>query len=409
MQFFDTISLGQAVEIAGTRELRNGSLVMQARAARGGNVQDYLGVEVGKPTMPVVRVYRDADEVFHKDSLKTFAHKAVTLGHPSAPVTSRTWKDVARGHTGDEVLRDGEFVKIPMLVADEGAISAIRGGTRELSMGYQCELDFTPGTSPTGQVYDAKQVHITIDHVAIVPLGRAGPDCRIGDGAPADDGKTMRALPLDPPNHLQQQRDALPMTKTLMIDGHSVALDDAAFIAVSTLQKQLGTAVTDALAKDAALNDAKAAHAKVVEAKDGEILKLQADHKVVLDAKDAEITALKADTLTADKMDAAIAERAAVLDAAKPFLGAAFDAKGKTVADIRRATVAKRLGDAAVAGKIDDHIAIAFDTLTKVTPVVDSFRAAVTTGNVTIQAGDAAGAYEAMKQRISNQYATPAV
>ncbi len=193
------------------------------------------------------------------------------------------------------------------------------------------------------------------------------------------------------------------MSKTLMIDGHSVALDDAAFIAVSTLQKQLGTAVADALAKDAALNDANASHAKAVEAKDGEILKLQADHKVALDAKDAEIATLKADALTADKLDAAVAERAAVLDAAKPVLGTAFDAKGKTVADIRRATVAKRLGDAAVAGKTDEHVAIAFDTLTKV-PVTDAFRTAVTTGSVTIQAGDSAGAYEAMKQRLSNQY-----
>ncbi|WP_407521865.1 DUF2213 domain-containing protein [Methylobacterium oryzisoli] len=86
MQFFDHLSLGQAAEIAGARQMRNGSLVVQAKVARGGNIQDYLGAEVGRPDMPIVRVYRDADEVFRADSLKTFGHKPVTLDHPATPV-----------------------------------------------------------------------------------------------------------------------------------------------------------------------------------------------------------------------------------------------------------------------------------------------------------------------------------
>ncbi|WP_437870868.1 DUF2213 domain-containing protein [Methylorubrum extorquens] len=389
MQFFDTISLGQAVEISGVRETRNGSLVLQARAARGGNVQDYLGAEVGKPEMPVVRVYRDADEVFHKDSLKTFAHKAVTLGHPAEPVTSRTWKDVARGHTGDEVLRDGEFVKIPMLVADQAAIDAVRGGTRELSMGYQCDLDFTAGVSPTGEAYDARQVRITIDHVAIVPQGRAGPDCRIGDQRPSDDAKTMRALlPI---------ADRTVRMKTHLVDGHPVEMSDAAIIAVSGLQKTLATAVADNLTLSTA-----------VKTKDGEILKLQADHAVTIQAKDKEIADLKAQTLTADKLDAAVAERSAVLDAAKPVLGADFDTKGKTVADIRRAAVAKRLGDKAVEGKADEHVAIAFDTLTAAIGSTDPLAATLAGG---IQHNDSAttvgDAYAGMCSNLTDAWKGP--
>jgi hypothetical protein len=335
MQFFDTISLGQAVEISGVRETRNGSLVMQARAARGGNVQDYLGAEVGKPEMAVVRVYRDADEVFHKDSLKTFAHKAVTLGHPAEPVTSRTWKDVARGHTGDEVLRDGEFVKIPMLVADQVAIDAVRGGTRELSMGYQCDLDFTAGTSPSGEVYDARQVHITIDHVAIVPLGRAGPDCRIGDGLPAD-GKTMR--PLTP---IADTRTV--SMKTHLIDGHAVEMSDAAIIAVSNLQKQNGTLVADNLSLTTSLTAANTA----VQTKDGEIAALK--QKLV----DAEMTPAK--------LDAAVATRAKVIGDARKIAGESLVVDGKTDAEIRRAAVATKLGDAATALS-DEAVAGAFLT-----------------------------------------------
>lgn len=388
MRFFDTIELGQAAEVSSMRETRNGSLVVHARAARGGNVQDYLGHEVGRPDMAVVRVYRDADEIFHKDSLKTFGHKAVTLDHPSEPVTSRTWKDVARGHTGDEVLRDGEFVKIPMLVADQAAIDAVKGGKRELSVGYQCDLDWTPGTSPTGEAYDARQIKITVDHVAIVDRGRAGPDCRIGDQRPSD-ARTMRALSTI-------QRDTVPM-KMHTVDGHSVEMSDAAIIAVTGLQNRVGTLTADNLKLSTA-----------VQTKDGEILKLQADHKVVLDAKEKEIADLKAQVLTGDKLDAAVAERSAVLDAARPVLGADFDPKGKTVADIRRAAVAKRLGDKAVEGKADEHVAIAFDTLTAAIGATDPLAATLAGGiRQTDSATTVGDAYAGMCSSLTDAWKGP--
>lgn len=380
----DTVSLGDV------RVSDGGYLEAFARTARTG-IQQYLGAEMGRPDLGVVNVYRDEADVFSHASLHSFAKIPVTVDHPPAGVSATNWKQVAVGTTGEEVLRDGERLKIGLKIMDAAAIAAVQAGKRELSVGYKTEIVWGDGVAPDGTPYQARQTQIVADHIAIVARGRAGETCRIGDAwTPTEDYKPS----------LKTET----VMKTLTIDGHTVELSDAAVVAVSNLQKQLGTAVADALAKDAALTDAKAEHAKAVEAKDGEILKLQADHKVAVDAKDAEIAALKADALTADKLDAAVAERSAVLDAAKPVLGVAFDAKGKTVADIRRATVAKRLGDEAVAGKADEHVAIAFDTLTKV-PVVDGFRAAITSGNVTVQTGDAAGAYEAMKQRLSNQYA----
>ncbi len=323
MRFFDTIELGQAAEVSSMRETRNGSLVVHARAARGGNVQDYLGAEVGRPDMAVVRVYRDADEIFHKDSLKTFGHKAVTLDHPSEPVTSRTWKDVARGHTGDEVLRDGEFVKIPMLVADQAAIDAVKGGKRELSVGYQCDLDWTPGTSPTGEAYDARQIKITVDHVAIVDRGRAGPDCRIGDQRPSD-VRTMRALSTI-------QRDTVPM-KMHTVDGHSVEMSDAAIIAVTGLQNRVGTLTADNLKLTTDVNALRAAS----ETKDGEIAALK---QKLADAE-----------MTPAKLSAAVAARAKVIGDAEKIAGAGkITVDGKSDAEIRRAAVAVKLGDAATA------------------------------------------------------------
>lgn len=181
MHIFDRLSLGPAAGIAGTRPLGNGALVVQARAARAGNVQVYRGDEVARPDLAQVRIYRDPDEIFRPESLRSFGHKPVTLDHPPEAVTPRTWRGVARGHVGDEVVRDGEFVRIPMLLADSAAIAAVQGGRREISVGYTCDLDWTPGTAPDGSPYDARQTQVIVDHVAIVAQGRAGPDCRIGD------------------------------------------------------------------------------------------------------------------------------------------------------------------------------------------------------------------------------------
>ncbi|MET7245026.1 DUF2213 domain-containing protein [Methylobacterium sp. EM32] len=188
MHLFDQFSLGPAAEIAGARPLGNGALVVQARAARAGNVQVYRGDEVARPDLAQVRIYRDPDEIFREESLRSFGHKPVTLDHPPEAVTPRTWRGVARGHVGDEVVRDGAFVRIPMLLADSAAIAAVQAGRREVSVGYTCDLDWTPGTAPDGEPYDARQTRIVVDHVAIVAQGRAGPECRIGD---ADLGRRL--------------------------------------------------------------------------------------------------------------------------------------------------------------------------------------------------------------------------
>jgi hypothetical protein len=316
---------------------------VQARAARGGNIQDYLGAEVGRPDLPIVRVYRDADEVFRAESLRTFGHKAVTLDHPASPVTTKTWRSVARGHVGDEVVRDGEFVRIPMMVADQEAIDAVQGGKREISVGYSCDLDFTAGKTADGREYDARQINIVVDHVAIVDRGRAGPDCRIGDQRPAE-AKTMRALDQQP-----QQKDPRPMTeRTIVVDGHSILVSDAAAIAFAGQAKQIGTLTADNLSLTAQLNDARTAHAQAITVKDGEIATL----RTTIETKDGEIAALKRqleDAASPAALDAALVAREAVVSVAKIVLGDAFSPVGKTDAQIRREVVTANLGDEAKA------------------------------------------------------------
>ncbi|WP_165909336.1 DUF2213 domain-containing protein [Shinella sp. JR1-6] len=172
------------------RRTGDGYLVVNARVARADNVQLYTGAEVGKPEMATVRVFRPAAEVFSADTMKSFAHRPVTLGHPSSAVSSINWRDVAKGWSDGEVARDGDFIRVSMLLADEPTIKEIDAGTRELSMGYDCTLDWTPGKSPSGEAYDAIQRGIRSNHIAVVPQARGGSELRIGDSG-RKDLKTM--------------------------------------------------------------------------------------------------------------------------------------------------------------------------------------------------------------------------
>ncbi|PZU74992.1 MAG: hypothetical protein DI546_09460 [Rhizobium sp.] len=183
--------LQDKLTIDSKRRTRDGYLTVSAKVARAGNVQLYNGDEVGKPEMQVVRVYRPADEVFSNDTMQSFAHRPVTLGHPSQAVSSTNWKDVAKGWSDGEVVRDGDFVRVSMLLADAGTIQEIEDGTRELSMGYDCSLDFTAGVSPSGEAYDAIQRGIRSNHIAVVPKARGGSELRIGDSANRKDINMM--------------------------------------------------------------------------------------------------------------------------------------------------------------------------------------------------------------------------
>ncbi|MEJ5087137.1 DUF2213 domain-containing protein [Brucella pseudogrignonensis] len=160
------------------QEQPDGRLTVYARVARGGNVQVYGGYELGRSDMSTVRVYRPEDAVFDPNSASTFAHKYVTLGHPAGQAVFD--KD-AVGWIGDEIMREGDAIRVPMVIAHKRALDAIKSDVRELSVGYSSELEWGAGVTPAGERYDAKMTNIIVDHVAIVETARGGPSLRLGD------------------------------------------------------------------------------------------------------------------------------------------------------------------------------------------------------------------------------------
>jgi hypothetical protein len=165
---------------AGMRLTSDGFLVAQPRIARSG-IQIYEGAECGRPSMAQVRVYRPESEVFQTETLRSFAHRPVTDDHPPELINASNWKKYAIGQTGDEVLRDGAFIRVPMLIMDDAAIRAVKNGKKQLSAGYVVELVWGDGTTPQGEKYDVRQTTIRANHIAICRSARGGPMLRLGD------------------------------------------------------------------------------------------------------------------------------------------------------------------------------------------------------------------------------------
>lgn len=165
------------------RKLEDGRIAAVARFARSG-VYTYNGSEVGRPDLSTVNVYRPETEVFDQAAMASFAHKAITVGHPSSDVTAANWKAHSVGWTEGKIARDGEFVEIPLMLADASGVQAYESGqARELSAGYTSDLVWGDGVAPDGTAYQATMRTIRGNHIALVPQGRAGSACRIGDSS----------------------------------------------------------------------------------------------------------------------------------------------------------------------------------------------------------------------------------
>lgn len=329
MQFID------AVAVAGTRRTGDGYLVAEAKAVRTG-IQLYTGDEVGKPELKVVRVYRPPEEVFAGDSLQSFTHAPVTIDHPAEAVTAENWKSLAVGEVSTMAKADGEWVHLPLILKDAAAIKSVEDGKRELSAGYTCSLDWTAGVTADGHQFDAQQRNIKINHLALVDRARAGPQARIGDGAEWGIAPiTEDATP---------EKEMKMTLKTVTVDGIPVEVTDQGAVVIATLQQRLADANTK-------LSTAETAHQTALAAKDADLAK-----------RDAEIDALKGKVLSDADLDKRVQERADLVATAKAI---AKDVKtdGLSDADIRKAVVAAKLGDAAIAGKPEAYVLARFEIM----------------------------------------------
>lgn len=134
----------------------------------------------------LITVQRTPEEVFSERTIASFEGMAVTIGHPKdfsgniIFVTPENWRQLSNGHIQN--VRRGAGDKSDLLLADviaktPEAIQAVEDGDDEVSCGYDADYrQISPGI--------AEQYAITGNHLALVPNGRAGSRCALGDSMP---------------------------------------------------------------------------------------------------------------------------------------------------------------------------------------------------------------------------------
>jgi hypothetical protein len=301
------------------------------------------------------REYRPPETVFHPDALESFSLAPLTLGHPPVPVTAQNVHEYRVGTTGEIVARkDGKYVATKVLITDPRAISSVeRGDTVELSCGYECDLDFTPGVTPEGERYDAVQVSVRGNHVALVATGRAGPNVRIKmDGNHAVTG----SLKLDVNDAVQVSSDPLPHFQYC---GGRVMKKDKVAIKIDGMDFEVKPRVAQAIAKldKQHAEEIGTLKAQLATAK-GESEKLKADaaaEKTRADAAEA-----KSKTTEAGARERA-AQRFDLEEKSRKVLGTEVKLDQMTDDQIRRAVVTKLDNTIKLDGKDEAYVLARYD------------------------------------------------
>ncbi len=193
--------------IAGVEKTPQGGLRIPARPTKVG-VFVYLNGDGSER-----RELRPPEEVFRADSLASLRGATVTNLHPPVPITADNFRQYSVGHVSDAVIPDpdGMHVSAPLFVQDAESVGQVNSGERkELSCGYECDVDPTPGIWQ-GQRFDVVQRNIVYNHVALGPSGwgRAGAsaslrldssdaiqvfDKTVNEGS---EGSTMKTIKID--------------------------------------------------------------------------------------------------------------------------------------------------------------------------------------------------------------------
>ena len=297
---------------------------------RGNAIVTRTGVfEYLNPDGSIRRELRHPDDVFDAASLATLSMIPVTDEHPDALVTAETADALSVGQTGENSQIDGKHILVPFTITHRRAIESVSGGRRELSLGYECETIPESGEY-NGQPYDARQINIKYNHLAIVDRARAGNAARINM-----DGAAVQST-------TNEQPEVKPMPNAqVTLDGIKY---DAAPEVINALEKAQ---------KEAADIKADAAQSK-------------ADMQKEYDEAMARADALKEqmDKMKEEKSDEAIAAAVAKrLDLERSAARIVSDAKfdGMSDRDVMIAAVKETRSTFDAEDKSDDYIRAAFD------------------------------------------------
>jgi hypothetical protein len=273
-------------------------------------------------------------------------------------VTAKSWKKDAVGGAGGEVARDGEFIRLPLMVCDAPAVNDMQAGKKQFSVGYGCELDWTPGKTPAGEIFDCIQKNIRVNHIAVVDVARGGPELAIDHGDVDDDDDNTGD------DDMAGDNNPRPSLMQMVVDGLTVSVPDA------QTQSIINKAVADREAKITNLTtDLKASAAKI-ETLQTDAAKVATETKQTVDKLTAENATLKKQVedakVTPAKLSAMAKDYADTISVAQQAMpqGKPLVVDGRDIADIRKQVVMAKMGDDAK-DWTDPQVETSFVTITK--------------------------------------------
>lgn len=264
------------VQVSNPRiDSKTGILRCRGTIARTG-IQDYRSSDGS-----IRKEFRPPDEV--EKSAKSFEAQPITLNHPPEMVNSSNSRQYLRGLSG-AVSFDGVLLTTDLTVTDQEAIDKAQTTHQQLSNGYECDIDDTPGVWK-GEKYDCVQRNIRGNHVALVEKARAGDVAKLhfdgGDDLPDDCAIAIRLDQSDTEikslcvvDSIQGNTKAQqPLTQsrrsrmtTLRID--SVEYNDVADALAAQVSDKLKQLTAETSRADSAESDFEAAQVRIQELED---------------------------------------------------------------------------------------------------------------------------------------------
>ena len=284
-----------------------------------------------------VKEYRSPEEVFHQDSLATLEDVPVTNRHPPVMVGPQNFREYASGQVLHGTVRQDDTRLVAKLAIQEsGLIASVeKRDATEVSCGYTCLVDNTPGVTPAGERYDRIQRRIRYNHVAIVPKGRAGSEISLRlDGA----GNVVNPAG---PTHGAKPRKEKTMQE-IRIDGIKYPLGTDA-------ERQ---AAAQAMARYQTKLDAEGVRVATLTA-ERDSFQGRADAADLV-VKDLETKLAAATDPT--RMDAAINSRLGVIQTARSIMGEEAKLDGLTERQVMDAAILHGNPETKLDGRSDDYV-----------------------------------------------------